>query len=415
MNNTLFKNQNASERAMSLLVLLTWGDVLLTYSRGIYTRLPLLNEFVDWVNPILIGVIALIGLSSLIKKVRIIDILFYVSICVIYFIEYQSHPETQHLLDEYTSDFLLDIVPCFFVGLCLVSKNYSKGFYWISILVITLMSIRTFVLGNFSEVALGESGSRGYMEHLTEAYFILPHAIYMLYSFFKERKLLTLAFVVLSTYMLLMFGSRGPFIAYIGFVICYWVLKIINSDYRRKLAFIVPIAILALPLMLFTNEIVLGIAVLLNNLIPNNKISYSILNEALLNYSQSSGRDVIHRTVFDELNNGHHPYGLGLCGDRLITQYGDYSHNFAIELWASFGYVIGSVILAIVIVVIYKAYKSCIALEEKELMVILFFTGFLPLMFSSSFLSWPFLFFFLGYCISLIRHKNNLNEQIETN
>lgn len=413
MNSTLFNNQSTSEKAVTLLILLTWGKTLLAYARGIYTRLPLLSENVDLVNPILIGILAIIGISSLIKKVRWVDVLFYLGICIIYYFEYQSHPETQHLLDEYTSPFLLVSVPCFFIGLCLAGKNYSKGFYWISILSIILMAIRTFVLGNFGEAGLGE-GNGDYIEHMGEAYFVLPHTIYMLYSFFKERKILTLSFVVLSAYMLFMFGSRGPFVSYIGFIICYWILWVINSGFKRKLIYVVPIGILAIPIVIFANEIALGIAVFLNNIIPNNKISYSIINQALLDYSQSSGRDAIHETIINELNRGNNQFGLGLCGDRLVTRYGEYSHNFAVELWASFGYVIGSVILAIVIWVIYKAYKSCITLEEKELMVILFLIGLFPLMFSGSFLNWPHLFFFLGYCISLIRQKKIYNEQAES-
>ena len=119
--------------------------------------------------------------------------------------------------------------------------------------------------------------------------------------------------------------------------------------------------------------------------------------------TDSSGRDVIVNKLFSELN--ANPWGLGLLGDRVVT--GIYAHNFFIEIIVSYGYFVGSMICMLLLICIVKALRTYRHTNSSLFYMSMVCFGFLPLMTSHSFLTYPNFWLFVGYTISILSTKKS--------
>ena len=131
-----------------------------------------------------------------------------------------------------------------------------------------------------------------------------------------------------------------------------------------------------------------------------------MLDDSLINYENSNGRDMLQGYLLQKLdsNNGE---GFGLLADRLEV---GFAHNIFVELWYAYGYVIGSIIvglfLLLIVILIIKTKKT-----NTRIIVILFFTaGFVKLLFSSSFIVDGSFFFLIGLCINGIREAKKQSK-----
>ena len=106
----------------------------------------------------------------------------------------------------------------------------------------------------------------------------------------------------------------------------------------------------------------------------------------------------VDESLLDKLNeNGG---GFGLMADRLEV---GYAHNIIVELWYAYGYIIGSLVIAIFLFLVLSLFLKSHDRSTK-LFVLLFFTfTFIKLLFSGTFITDGFFFFLIGLCLTGLR------------
>ena len=92
-------------------------------------------------------------------------------------------------------------------------------------------------------------------------------------------------------------------------------------------------------------------------------------------------------------------FGFGLLGSYNVT--GGYPHNFFVDILFSFGYVLGSLIMAVLGFCLIRAFKIS-GTEERAFLLVLFCSGFLHLLFSGTFVFDADFYIFLGFMIRLL-------------
>ena len=95
-------------------------------------------------------------------------------------------------------------------------------------------------------------------------------------------------------------------------------------------------------------------------------------------------------------------FGYGLFSDRFFTE-GFSSHNIIIELWFSYGYYIGSILLGILLVLFIRFFLKTKDNHTKVFGLLIFTASFVKLLFSGCFILEGYLFFLIGYCLNGLR------------
>lgn len=117
-------------------------------------------------------------------------------------------------------------------------------------------------------------------------------------------------------------------------------------------------------------------------------------------FASSESRQWITKTLLDAVDNGP-LFGYGLAGDRGISGI-LYAHNFAVELFVAFGYVLGGLILVFLAIYVAGAFLRAKRIEERSFLVLLI-CCFMKLMFSGTYMEDYDIWILLGYSTSLIR------------
>lgn len=122
----------------------------------------------------------------------------------------------------------------------------------------------------------------------------------------------------------------------------------------------------------------------------------------------SSSRNRIIEVLFEKISEKP-VLGYGIAGDRTLV--GGYSHNLAVELWVSFGIIIGTILLGVLFFICIKALiKSRKNNVDNMAILLLICCGLINLFLSGSYLSAPYLFLLIGLCISVIRKSKNKTD-----
>ena len=86
--------------------------------------------------------------------------------------------------------------------------------------------------------------------------------------------------------------------------------------------------------------------------------------------TSSTGRDYISDTLFRVLNNGSNIGGYGILGSYRFVD--TYPHNLLLDFWFSFGWLLGSLLLIILLFIFIKALLSCKDEINKVFLLLLF-------------------------------------------
>lgn len=221
-----------------------------------------------------------------------------------------------------------------------------------------------------------------------------------------------LIFILLGIIALVLAGTRGPILC-TGVAIILKMVWMERDSGKRILKLLIGAA--ALLFLSFG-----GLRWLLE-MVAAGFASLGVEELRLVDYmnadmlTDSSGRDYIN-TVTVETIWKHPLLGIGAGGDRLVLPQGMYAHNLFLEMWLSFGIVVGSAILA------WMLYMLCKAMFAKNpslrMIALILISGvFVKLMLSSSYLNSKELFVLLGICMSRCakRQRSSLYGNISEN
>ena len=124
--------------------------------------------------------------------------------------------------------------------------------------------------------------------------------------------------------------------------------------------------------------------------------------------NSSDERWMILNAIKNELsqNDFSSLWGHGFTGfwDKL----GGYPHNVIYEILLTFGLVFGSIIIIYLLSLFIRAYAKNQNASVRGLFLVLLICGFIKLLMSNTFLSEPFFFMLIGYCINVCSFKNRL-------
>lgn len=220
-----------------------------------------------------------------------------------------------------------------------------------------------------------------------------------------------------SCFFMIASGARGPMICCLVYIAIKIILiDVVNRRIKVFAMLLIACAFAGIYALNF-NSVVFSIKAVIVALGGSTRQIDAVINGTMF---LSEGRTDIARYT-TELINTHFFSGVGIGRDRvLINEHffyprekvvGCYPHNFALELLVQFGVIIGGalVIACVVIIMIGLISKTD---KYAKLMVQAFFgIGFLPLMFSGSYINQGQFFVLLALCINVIIDNRRLKRK----
>lgn len=255
----------------------------------------------------------------------------------------------------------------------------------------------------FLSLATGHYSSEIYSSGISY-YILLPILIYIS-DFMNNPKLYSVFILSCLGGALFLIGSRGPLVSIIIFIILkQFNLRTNNSINFKKI--IINVFVLFILILIFLNY--------RSVLTYMDSISYKYfgirsrtINLLLNDINYSSGRDVIIDTLTQGIK--ENPiFGLGLAGDRaLMGNPGLYSHNIFLELVSHYGIFIGVMLSVFLLFVVIKS----LFVKNKvyyELVITWICIGFIPYLFSGSYLKGVDFWIMLALTINIGINKNSI-------
>lgn len=324
------------------------------------------------------------------KTVHISDIIVLVLFVGVFLFTYVLFPENKQYLDMYKDSFYLAI-PYYIVGRVYSDQDMRDCLSWFSLVSIAAMAVFFLFWGK-------RTGSVEEVEDsMVSSYMILPHVLMAVLTAFKKRSVSSIVFSLLGIFLILSFGTRGPLLCL--FIFTAGLLIMISPFKNKILGNTITIGAISVILVMF-DRLLLS----LRDLISSIGMSTRIFDYYLMGMiADDSSRGDIRRMALDALSD-HLITGLGLAGDASVM--GGYSHNVIVEFLTSFGIIAGSILLLLLFVLYYRSFRSCRTSGQKEMWLLLVVCGFVQLLLSGTFITSPFFYMTLGYCITLVRNKH---------
>lgn len=383
---------NTSQRLpipIIVLCLLLWARYpIFEFIIGACYHIPFFSSFSDQIPLASIITALIFSLPYIIRRIKLVDILFYLLIVGFYTIEKSVHQNNSETIESYSIPFLLMSVPYYFVGLSWDLNRLWRYMYYVSLSSILLKGYYTFVMGG-TEVLGSES--------MTAAYYLLPHLLYIIWFAVSRRRMIDVGFVIIGVLLLFAFGNRGSLSISVLFAFfCFNQLLFVtkrNKDYLWLTAIVSVVLIM----FFFT-----GITDRIFEFLDSTGASVRVFEKSQTDgFFSSEGRFDIFSRVLPAI--ADYPSGLGMAGDRLLGVI--YSHNILLELLISYGWIFGTLIIVAIFTIFFAGLKNARTTEQKVFIMLLFCSGILKLMVSGTYLNEYYLFFMIGYSVSMIRAK----------
>jgi hypothetical protein len=151
-------------------------------------------------------------------------------------------------------------------------------------------------------------------------------------------------------------------------------------------------------IIFFYDEIIRLFLMLIQKMGMSTRIIDMLISGDIL---ESSGRNILQEQLMQAVSNNW--FGYGIAGDRAIV--GAYAHNILIELWVSFGVIVGTAlfIVPVFFTVLLLIKKSRYNTAEDSFILVLISSCYVKLFLSGTYLTESFLFLLIGVLISEYR------------
>lgn len=334
---------------------------------------------------------------------RILGALIYPTILfVLYLFSYMSLGNNFIYVDEnVTSSLLLFCIPTYIAFYIVKNLSYLNKALNVFCNFLFLINIIAIGLSNIMATS-----------YLFSDYQAISYSMIIPFVFFAckdKHSFLDFLKMGLILLVLLFWGGRsGVFCALV--CIAYRLIKNDSKFFVKSLYIIIISALL----MFFYKDILSWVITLSNTYEFGGSIAkYSNLGDIF----SDSGRSAIFNISFEALKEMPF-FGYGVGADRYYLgvygfKFGNYPHNIFVELLLHFGYVVGTIFIILLLKLIFNGFKFIKLQKGKgEIFEICFFsTGFLVLLFSSSYLISP-LFYAM---IALLIRVDNKQKQNKLN
>lgn len=376
-----------------VLYLLLWARYpLFEFIIGLCYHVPLFSSFSAQVPLILIITVLVFSIPYIIRRIKFVDLLLYLLIAGFYLLNKDRNTENAEALEYYLIPFLLMSMPYYFVGLSWDLRKLWRYMYYVSLLSIFLEGAYTFIMGG-TETLESES--------MTAAYSLLPHLLFIIWFAISQKRIIDMVSVVIGILLLFAFGNRGTLVISVLFALFCYYQFVSGQKRNRNLMWLTGILLVVLIGVFFS-----GITDSIFSFLNSTGASVRVFEKSQKDgFFSSQGRLDIFFVVLSAIANN--PFGLGIAGDRLLGVI--YSHNILLELLVSYGWFFGTLIMVAIFTIFFAGLKNAHTTEQKVFLVLLFCRGVLKLMISGTYLNDYYLFFMIGYSVSIIRAKRAYN------
>ena len=388
----LRNNYNSQEFWISSFLGIVWGNSLIGYFKGIFNHIPVLNNISEVLPAMMVLVPLLLSFKYLYIHLKSQDYIFFAICEIVYLINIAFFPENEEPLIKYAIRSCLFSMPFFLYGIILNVRNYYS--------LLTMVSTAAILVSFFYNVYYVNSSLYSRDVDTTEysmhrSYEVLPFVLFMIMSTFQKYKWWKLAVSILGVLLIMSFGTRGVLLCVILFVALYFIfLKKFKYDLLVKglLLFIALLLILEIDIiLLFLYDLIssLGMSTRIFELYYNDEIGIS------------EEREYIADTLYRILDSQDKFGGFGIFGSfRFVNAY---PHKLYLDFWFTYGYVIGSILLAALFFVVLFGYIKSKFIEEKGFILLLVCASIVKLFLSSSYIMEPMFYLLIGYCVQIAR------------
>ena len=391
------------ESILRLFLYIVWAVTLLAYLRGVVNHLPGLSEYTDEIEISVIVLPLLLSVPALINKFCLADYLFYLLLAVYYLSCYVFFPQNADYLDENAFKCICCVYTYYFVGRLFDIEKMYNMLVILSAVCIYMNFFYYFKYSPESKVA----GVDAY-DNMFAAYNLLPHLLMMLWTTLEKFRIWKAATFVLGIFILLSFGTRGPFVclAFFGIIYFFFFMRFEGAIYVKA-------GIIATFLIVLAN---------LNNIIfylvktfTGLQLSTRILEKLIAgDLGNDSYRGVLRDMLYRVLDNGEHFWGLGLFGSQ---NYGViYPHFLPLDFFCTYGYFVGSILLILLFAFIVRSLWITRGKKVQAFIMLLFSLSIIKLMLTGTFVNEPYFYFLIGVCatenLSYIYRQTNTSDEI---
>lgn len=310
------------------------------------------------------------------------------------------------------SDYYLRVIGEYLLGVCayIVIRTIDD-----TELVLRYLRITAFFITVCCFAVMGYSLSKNtYSQSL--GYHILPAVVISFDALLdKSAKLRILHLInfVFSFFICFMTGARGPVVAVAVFILLRLIFGF-GSDIKRQFVVLLVTAVIIVLFLVYFDEIY--------NFFFDIAQKYGLSTRVFRKYENGVLFDNTSRRKFYNYSIGilnsstsNFVFGTGICKDRILlaeqfsntnNAYAYYPHNLFVEFILQFGVILGALLSVFVIYVIIKGLFSKIDREVKNFFTLFLAVGFVPLMFSMSYVTEPLFFCMIGAGINCIENSN---------
>jgi len=360
---------------------------------------PNLRAYVSLVFMILTGMLYFKNFPSVFRRKGKTFIYIYSVSIIIFLLNIMIFPKNIEYLSEIILYYFLINIPTFVFYLAIIDKTIffrlliKSAYYQISLVILFFLT-RNLSVHNYDMVF---------------SYLALMPVVFLLYKYFKFKKVLDLALSIFGIFAILAMGSRGPIVSIILFFFIYNIFEININKISLKKTFALTSGVVLFLIIIFNWN--LFIKKLYSYFMDIGIFSRTIYIFANLdNIDFSAGRISIYKESLNAISSNP-ILGLGIGGDRVILG-GTYPHNIVLEVLINYGVIIGVIIICCLLFTIVNDFIFTKG-EIKHLSSIYFSIGFIPLIFSSSYLISTNFWIYLAIIMSKKVKSNNLRKRFK--
>lgn len=247
---------------------------------------------------------------------------------------------------------------------------------------------------------LNEWGTEGYSMGL--GYACTTPAMFFLWKYYDDRILKDLLAFIVMIIGIITFGSRGPLIGIVAFIL---VFLIKDALLEGKTAKILVGAFVAIFLLFFFNYILLFFGEVFRFFGIESR-TITLLFTQREESVHMSGRDIIYEQILAVWEKD--PLAIrGINAEYNVT--GGYAHNIFLELLFQFGYIVGSIIIVIILWRAFVSFKLYDKSTSSGFVLLFMLRSLCQLLVSGSLWSIPVFWFWLSL---LKNHEINYDEEL---
>jgi len=320
-------------------------------------------------------------------------------ISIAFLFENSGYP---HQLSIFKAYLAFSLIPSF-IGIY-YSRNeneYNNSFkYWFLLMwfisIISIIEILIYFISPYSIYLMHRYQGISYTIAFTYSlnlYFILFNKKIKLYAFCKYKlyKYISIALIILQVICLFIGGGRGAFIVVLFSTIILFYFSIKHKTINKKMLFL---SVLCLFLIIFFIIIMLNMD---NKNIRGFSRVFSYITSTGIDFTKTAGRDIIYALVIEGIKEKP-VFGHGIFGQFSYTKTG-YPHNIFLEILLSGGILYFVIMMLILYYIIKKLFYLAKNDVNKCLILPLFSSAFIMILFSGTYLSNSLLWFLCSYVV----------------